>query len=860
MADITISLDNGDNARVFDKSQLLQVDGYDAAVELLKKSLDDAQKFFNNGVEDHRAHDAIFIDGPRGSGKTAFLLNLEKYFEKDSQYKDKIHFCSPIDPTLLENKDRFINIVIGKLHAEVKKKLEKTPSQQQYFAALEAVGAALASFDEADDVTGVDRILAHKSSVGLHHELVRYYRQVCRTLECDAVVLLVDDVDMALKHAYDILDVVRRHLACPLIIPVVTGDLTMYQYIVGKNFKDDLKIKDNDFDTGDLTEQYLKKVLPTHRRIRLLSAQDLIDQYNITISYKDKKLPFQRFYNFIKHLIYLRTNGEENSHPSFMPDSTRGLIQFLLRTAPIIEIAGTLVYDEQSRNKREIENKVRSLAIDASKDVEKFKEILGILNDYWKNIENWPAYYRGRADLLIALSQKDNFPQRPLCETIWFNPLRHPQKFASYQWETEIRKINDNFKLDDIDFNFTLVAMPSLEPYSVHAIFNKSLVSKSKEGMHKLYIRLFSHSEYYSSYQTTNLIFFGRAWELLITSLLIDITEEYLTYIITNPPFFSIFQALPTKSPNFRKDEDPITNEITEDEEEEEYLPRDAISELAGIINEWRKKENPIKPSAQLIYNATNKAFNAFNNIKSELNISDDTALLILERFMRISVNSFASFEKNTLKNTQSSDNVVVHTSVGEGKNLGDFNKDSSYKINIKPTISEAGSATKYIASHPIFRLVGLCLDRNINLDNDFNDSLYNDSLHSALANSKVTSISRRSNQSARQKSMMENISEGNNPGSDRLEGEVSERSLDSAIRNIVDIDQRTLKRYIDNDSISDNQISKIRRAIEQIKNNQKISENKKILQKDGSSFFASLYAAASKHNLSYTIDEWLNS
>lgn len=45
---------------------------------------------------------------------------------------------------------------------------------------------------------------------------------------------------MAPQRACEILDVIRRYFACPLIVPVVTGDIGQYQHIVAREFNEKL--------------------------------------------------------------------------------------------------------------------------------------------------------------------------------------------------------------------------------------------------------------------------------------------------------------------------------------------------------------------------------------------------------------------------------------------------------------------------------------------------------------------------------------------------------------------------------------------------------------------------------------------
>lgn len=683
MAYINISLENGDIARNFDKEEeRLQSKSYNEVVRFLKDSLKILDKSERGEAKDsnQRVHDAIFINGQRGTGKTAFILSLKNAFNQqhDKGFRQKLYFCRPIDPTLMEEKENFLNTILGQLHAEVVTALNKYERPQDYYVALENVANALSSIDGAHNLTGMERILANKSGIGLFDDIVKFYEESCKILNCDAIVLLIDDVDMALSHAFQILDVIRRYLASPRIIPVLTGDLDMYRHILSEHFHKELEgaVKAEDgVAIKDLPEQYLAKVLPTHRRTRLLNVAEILDQHviQVPLGTEGREVRFQDYYNFIKHLIYRHTNGVEGSHPDFRPTTARNLVQFLLRTAPsVAQVEDLLRLRDKGQElpANEVENKVRSIAIHTAKDKKLYAEILTALNDYWASTENWAAFHRGQADMrLLHMTADANV--RPLMDLVLFNPLRHPPYQSTYNW-SEV--VENTFKRAGNSLprplGNTLLSMPSLEPYSRDAIFAKNDVKKitSRE---RLIVAIFGHGDYYSSYQTTHLIFFGRAWEIVINSIFGLCTESMLRSILKSPPYMSYFHAFPTKTLDSGEEEDM---EVVEEVELD-------LKPFAKEISAWYHQyiEEGPRISAQLIYKATNKLFTALNQVKVDGRLLGNELDDVPERFRRIALNSFASFEKNILDGGA----TVVLQNTAQFKKLGDENKDASYRANV---------------------------------------------------------------------------------------------------------------------------------------------------------------------------------
>lgn len=718
MAEIIIAVDRGDHAETLPQRELLQVHAYERVRDYLKTSALQAKIIMRDGGRDAelgedtelpRVHDAIFIEGGRGTGKTSFILNLRPYLKQHDI--GRIHSCTPIDPTLLNEGESFLNVVIAKLHDEFKRRPERgerhgrnDSDHASYYEALEAVSHAIEALD-GHQSAGMDRILTHRNGLGLQRHLHRYYREVCKALNCELMVMPVDDADMAPYWAFEILDVIRRYLACPLVVPVVTGDIRQYTHIVASHFAKQLNTSPAApyAQVPELAEQYLDKVLPVHRRVRLFGVAELLEQHDLLVDQGGRRVNFETFHNFIRHLVFRRTNREETD---LRPKTTRGLIQWLIATArPVLDIEELRAIN--SRNSEEAERRVRDIAWNLRESTHQkarvhFQTTTEAINAYWSSAGRWADYHRGMADLRLAAPNLADRPQQPLRDLIWFNPLIQPPEQAAYNWHREVievLKAARNPVQDEHKFPNTLVAFPSLEPYSVDAIFPKRAMADLKSPAARFLARAFSYDNYYSSYQTTNLVLFGRAFEIVVTSLFGVYDRAMLARVLRDPPYHSYFHAFPTKNLDVRAETETDVPEVREKGDE-------FIDDFVEKLDAWHKEHVGARPSAQLVQRAMNKAFTMLIQLKLRDVLTGDSLAEVVERFRRILLNAFGSFEKSVIDG----DRIIVRQNVAletrsQPPRLGDWTKDPSYRFNVEPLL-EFGTVTNAISKHPLFALV----------------------------------------------------------------------------------------------------------------------------------------------------------
>ena len=307
-----------DNTTSLDKNQLqslLHANVYEKLAYSLQNKLndnedhnqcDDQDSYSVNSFMDE-IHNTIFLDGQRGSGKTFFLKNIELYLKNNNKdILDKLYFFNPIDPTILHKNESFLTIIIAKILNRLRNKIEqlKDNDKRNFYDTLrtlaESIDATLSCGDNKCQ-SAIKMIAIDQSGLSLREQLDTFLSLIrYKVLGGKRLVLLIDDVDMAFDHGFEVLEVLRKYLSCSHVIPIVTGDIDLYRQIVKSHFIKNLEkpleypddIDEIDFDTKEYdfaikknkidqyssyTRHYLSKLFPRNHRIYIKKLSDAMD-------------------------------------------------------------------------------------------------------------------------------------------------------------------------------------------------------------------------------------------------------------------------------------------------------------------------------------------------------------------------------------------------------------------------------------------------------------------------------------------------------------------------------------------------------------------------------------------------------
>jgi hypothetical protein len=683
-------------------------------------------------------HDAIFISGGRGAGKTVFLKNAQKVWDKAAESKDiPLYFTPAIDPTLLIDHDNFTNVVVAHLYNEVEKAFHKSSKQldifkTDFYSKLKQLADSLGQESDYEDRMGIDRILKYRSGIQVERFFHNYVEVCAKILDSTAIVIPIDDVDMALGRAYEVLDVVRRMLGCPFIIPLISGDEALYQHMVKQHFLDDTVSKNADTETTKnavhmadrLKDAYLTKVLPNQHRISLISVEILLASLEIEDSNQQKSSfysPYGKSYDqSFKSCFFGLSNGQERSTDYPLPSNARDIVQ-LIRLLPPSRLKQTPSWSEWE-----------SLKI-------------------WATTNRHGATYTNSVSAQQLLTANQNTEIR-MSQLLSFNPIA--QSLLGLDWadkdfeaeqdsalnqiiEEEARKTN-RFILKGGLNSHVLRSMPPLEMHTRRMTISSNAIKEEKIKNSVLF-NLYTHRDYYGFQgNQTYKVFFSRAFEILGCSLLMlnnNLTKtdydklwiELLNKILSDAPFYCIHAINPTKytTQEDSSNSDEIDEADTEAEAEQASKYGFEIS-FAQELATWSVKHSSILSELQrenllpLLHAVFNKVFTQLHLLRvNHSRLKDEHLSDSSRRFEYITINAFATFLKKsgvvkanlassaksaTIRNHSTfitkehvfTRNVGVFVNLKTGEYDGDNNKD--YFENVL-----AGKLIAAIWDHPIF-------------------------------------------------------------------------------------------------------------------------------------------------------------
>lgn len=218
-----IPLNAGESAVLPDANTLLpHNEVYEPLAQMIIEAVNKAKAAKGKSLNELREHSAISIDGARGTGKTAVLVNLKSFLKDQDVLKD-VHILDPVDPTLLENGESlFLHIIVAAvLHdKEVKEAQKQQPnSSRSLNQTLEKLAQSLESVETQQQHHGMDKIRAMYSNKLLADCVQDFFREVLGLLGKQLLILPIDDVDTSLNRAFENLEIVRRYLATPMFCP-----------------------------------------------------------------------------------------------------------------------------------------------------------------------------------------------------------------------------------------------------------------------------------------------------------------------------------------------------------------------------------------------------------------------------------------------------------------------------------------------------------------------------------------------------------------------------------------------------------------------------------------------------------------
>lgn len=294
------------NVRKLEGATALSVDGNlferesEQVLQWVERHVNDMKTSGGHWGEPRHQHDAILITGPRGSGKSTFMLTLHKRIENRKTLKDNVAQLGMLDPSLIDGDDIFLATIVARIFGHLKD--AKKEEDKGVVDALKRLAPAMLALDgtasrkKLGEVASSPALFGEKllhialSGLDVQARFSDFARAATAALGVKFFVLYLDDVDTAFRQGYQVLETVRRYCVDGHILPVLTGDEKLFRLVVREQVWSDLKELRNaereptmkreiDNQVNELEGQYLLKLLRPERRLSLPSAKDRLAEF-----------------------------------------------------------------------------------------------------------------------------------------------------------------------------------------------------------------------------------------------------------------------------------------------------------------------------------------------------------------------------------------------------------------------------------------------------------------------------------------------------------------------------------------------------------------------------------------------------
>lgn len=366
---------------------------YKDARKLIKEIVDsqgtkndepEKRKEKRNKIKKYGCNNRILFTGQRGCGKTSVMrsladylssedieINSEKYPKDDDGVPYVVKFsCLPmVDPSHFDNNNNILLTVITSMFSEAKKKMNDdkdggdTSYREELLKQFEKVFKSLDSIKSEVSSYTLESLNRKSDAEDLKDKMKDLVNKYLRFKGCGdgdgaRLVLLIDDIDMSVSYASEMLEQLRKYLELDNLVILMSANLGQLSNEMREKYSSAFQytLKDSNqalsIDVEDLATKYLLKLFPTSRRInverhveQLLKTNLIVEGWNDnnknenqTDNSKTKDDGSQGEGDFQKvilsliwsktRLLFIPKDSKNTLHP-IIPTNLRDLAQFL---------------------------------------------------------------------------------------------------------------------------------------------------------------------------------------------------------------------------------------------------------------------------------------------------------------------------------------------------------------------------------------------------------------------------------------------------------------------------------------------------------------------------------------------------
>lgn len=276
---------------------------YESIAEIMK--INDVEKKKERAEKEHDHEDfnnIIAFIGDRGTGKTSCMISLAKSLKEKKDKKEKIeeilglgheimallikkkfYLTRVIDPSHLTKNSNILENILADMFRAFKEELEDSKKDinqdekrkvlKSFTEVYENLKTINLSKEKLFEKEGIDALLKLSSSNNLRRNIMRLVNEYLKFMNggSETLVIQIDDIDLNTRHAYEMVEQIRKYLIIPNVIILMAVKLEQLSDIITQKYlkeykesidKENIKLED----VSHMTEKYLEKLIPIERR------------------------------------------------------------------------------------------------------------------------------------------------------------------------------------------------------------------------------------------------------------------------------------------------------------------------------------------------------------------------------------------------------------------------------------------------------------------------------------------------------------------------------------------------------------------------------------------------------------------
>lgn len=330
---------------------------------------EDSKKNKNRVFKNEKRNILTFI-GKRGSGKTTAMDELCRILKrmKDQDYRDwwvsrvldeeskkklgnrsfSFHVMKPIDAALLEEKENLFEIILAAIYqhflkdAKIKTDVEYRKIGELFheiFRMYDCLSGKITPGYGMGDI--ITRIGVVGSSYDIQQKIANLVDMVLDNYgderENEYIVIAIDDLDLNMRHGYEMLEQMLKYFAYHKILILLTLDYTLMEEVCLTHFKNELYSDNEELKNGrpemmtSLTHDYITKIFHWSQRMYMPTTQQVNDVMQIvTREDGQEKLFFVEEFilNKIARTMNIQYDILDVEQYLFQPSNVRELVTY----------------------------------------------------------------------------------------------------------------------------------------------------------------------------------------------------------------------------------------------------------------------------------------------------------------------------------------------------------------------------------------------------------------------------------------------------------------------------------------------------------------------------------------------------